>query len=147
VTGLGELDLATARLTVASIDNRDFEIEIRRAEIRGQVIVEGDGPMIPNLTLSFRTVPEAGALVAGIGVHSVQIRPLRDGTFTAFFPEEEQLVNSGYGGACGYKLKSLIYGTTDVLRVPLKVFRSIASPLQITLTYAECAQPPQRSKD
>jgi hypothetical protein len=138
VTGLGQLDLAVARLSVPSADNRDFEIEIRRVEVRGQVVVDGGGPMVPDLRLSFRTVREPGAVVAGGDVHSVEIRPLRDGTFTAFFPAEEQLLNTGYGGSCGYQLKSLIYGATDVLKSPLKGLRSNASPLQITLTYSEC---------
>jgi len=141
VTGLGELDLAVARLSVPSADNRDFEIEIRRVEVRGQVVVEGGGPMVPNLRLSFRTVQEPGAVVAvNVPSRSVEIRPLGDGTFTAFFPEEEQLLNTGYGGSCGYQLKSLIYGATDVLKSPLKAFRSNASLLQITLTYSECVK-------
>jgi len=141
VTGLDNLDLAGTRLSVTKDDVRNFEIEILRREVHGQVVVEGASPMIPNLTLNFRKVQEPGLPIGGLNLLNVAIRPLPDGTFTALFPEEEQLVNTGYGGVtCGYKLKSMIYGATDVLRVPLKVFKAYTSELQITLTYSECVK-------
>ena len=141
VTGLDTLDLAGARLAVTNADVRDFEIEILRREIRGKVIVEGGGPMVTALTLSFKEVQEPGSPVGGFKILNAGIRPLPDGTFTALLPEEEQLVNTGYGGApCGYKLRSLIYGATDVLKLPLKVLKAYTSELQITLTYSECVK-------
>jgi len=141
VTGLDNLDLAVVRLSVASADVRDFEIEIIRTEVRGKVFLDGGGPMVPALTLYFRKLQEPGLPVGGLSALNVAIRPLPDGTFTALFPEEEQLVNTGYGGnPCGYKLKSMTYGATDVLRTPLKVSKSYTSELQITLTYSECVR-------
>jgi hypothetical protein len=140
VTGLDNLDLAVVRLSVPNADVRDFEIEIIRREVRGKVFLDGSGPMVPTLTLYFRKVQEPGLPVGGLSGLNVAIRPLPDGTFTALLPEEEQLVNTGYGGACGYKVKSMIYGATDVLRIPLKVLKSYTAELQITLTYSECAK-------
>jgi hypothetical protein len=137
VTGLDNLALAVARLSVAKTDVRDLEIKISRVEIRGQVVVEGGSP-VPALTLGFKKVQERGAVVGGDEIVNVAIRPLRDGTFSALLPEEEPLLNSGYSAPCGYKLKSMIFGATDVLRIPLKVLKADASQLQITLVYAEC---------
>jgi hypothetical protein len=140
VSGLDNLVLATARLSVAKADIRDFEIEILRKEVRGQVFVEGGGPMVSKLSLSFSTLPASPNIVGGTIPLNVEIRPLPDGTFTAILPEEEPYVSRGASAPCGYKLKTMIYGATDILKVPLKVLKAYSSELQITLTYSECVK-------
>jgi hypothetical protein len=138
VTGLDTLALAGARLSVSKADIRDFEIDIPRTEIRGQITVEGTSAF-PALTLGFKKVQERGNIVGGDELINVGIRPLANGTFSALFPPETPLLHAGDSFPCGYKLKSLIYGGTDVLKLPLKVLKAdTSSQLQITLTYSEC---------
>jgi len=138
VTGLDNLALAVSLLSVAKTDIRNFEIEIPRTEIRGQIVVEGTNA-IPVLTVGFKKVLERRGVVGGEEILNVAIRPLPDGTFSALLPPETAVIYTSSSLPCGYKLKSMIYGGSDVMRIPLKVLKAdTSSQLQITVTYSEC---------
>jgi hypothetical protein len=62
------------------------------------------------------------------------INPQPDGTFRLTLLEGEQRIGNVSGLPPGYALKSLTYGSTDILKNPLKVAASDSFELRATIT-------------
>jgi hypothetical protein len=139
VSGLGVLDLAGARLSVPDGDGVNVDIEVMQHEVSGQIVVEGGGPL-PAVNLSFRSVPIGDLAVVGyIATPNVTIRPLKDGSFRVLLPLGDRQINSNIALPRGYSMKSITYGSADVMNSPMRISKSDTAQLRITLTYSPSA--------
>ncbi len=122
---------ATAATTTVVVTNKDVtgvEISVPHV-ISGIVTVDGGGP-IPRFTLPL------SAVGTGAGTTSVAITPQADGSFRATIPLGERKVGAPTGLPAGYTAKSVMYGTTDLLKDTLKVTEADSAELAITLGVA-----------
>jgi TonB family protein len=96
-------------------------------ELTGRIVVEGPSQMAPRLTFNL-SEPSGRASPLG-NLSSVGI-PQPDGTFKVMLPEAEHRVSLN---AAGYSVRSLTYGSTNLLRDPLKISGTDSQELQVTL--------------
>src|SRR5688572_23584696 len=91
-------------------------------EVTGKIIVEGG--VAPGFSLP----------VQGIGRPStrIAINPQSDGTFKASFPVGLSIVGAVTGPA-GFSIRSIMYGSTDLLKEPLNIAATDAAELVIVL--------------
>jgi hypothetical protein len=98
-------------------------------EVSGRVVVQGNVPM-PRI--GFSIVPVAGA-PAGMAI-AIPANAQQDGTFNIELPEGERQINVGTGSIpAGYRIASFTYGTTDLLKNPIRVAANDTSELRLTL--------------
>ncbi|HLQ77111.1 MAG TPA: hypothetical protein VK210_07135 [Terriglobia bacterium] len=118
----------TAAASVVIVGNKDIsgvEISVPR-DVNGRIVVEGDGPA-PRITLPLT------ATGTGTGTSSISIAPQIDGSFRASLPLGERRVGKPSGLPAGYSIKSIKYGTTDLLTDPLKITEADSAELTIVL--------------
>jgi len=117
-------------LSVGNVDVTNFEIRIPEPkEVRGRIIIRGNVPM-PRVVLS---LAPAGGSVAGARAINVPANPQQDGTFTVALPEGERQITIVTGTLpAGYSLASFTYGTTDLLKNPLRVAAADDAELRVT---------------
>jgi len=128
--GPGVVNSPTVPITVANSEVRSVEIALpRQREITGKVILEGTGPMA---RMTIPLLSSAGPLTGPASV--MIINPQPDGTFRLTLQEDEQRLGSVTGLPPGYALKSLTYGSTDVLKNPIKVASSDSIELRAVVT-------------
>jgi hypothetical protein len=103
---------------VAGKDVTGIEFKVlQRKQITGQLRIEGTGPMI---RFGLSLTPVAPRNPSFNGSSFININPQRDGSFRAEILEGEyQLGQTDIPG--GYILKSILYGSTDLTRNPLRV--------------------------
>jgi hypothetical protein len=122
--------LATATINLTGTDISGLDIAVpREKEIAGKLILEGRG-LMPRFAIPLNPLP-------GTSIPQVQymgISPQPDGSFTVSILEGARQVGVANGLPAGYTLKSMMYGTTDVLKNPLKVAISDTAELRVTLT-------------
>jgi hypothetical protein len=100
---------ATGTLTVGASDVANFEIRAPQPkDIRGRVVIEGNVPM-PRLAFN-------------VGGAPLPANPQQDGTFTITMPEGERQISILPASVpAGYTITSFTYGTTDLLKTPMKI--------------------------
>lgn len=108
-----------------AVGNKDvFDVELpvpATREVKGRVAIEGDGPL-----------PSAiGFNVSGANIGS-EVRP--DGTFSLVLPAEGQRPIKLAAGLIppGYMVKSLTYGSADLLKNPLQIISGESQELLVT---------------
>jgi hypothetical protein len=117
-------------IVVGSSDVRGVEFVVRgQKEVTGRVTVEGSAP-IPRFGLRGNLT---GARTA-LEIQTISINPLPDGMFRLMLSEGERPLGELIGLPHGYTLKSATYGTTDLLRNPLKVSRTDTAVLLLSLS-------------
>jgi len=96
-------------------------------EVAGRVVVEGLSQMAPRLTFILSDPSRASQLgnVSSAGIAQ------SDGTFKVILPESEHKVSLNVPG---YSVRTLTYGSTDLLRDPLKISSTESQELHVTLT-------------
>jgi hypothetical protein len=131
-TGPGIAPGQTLSITVANTDVRNVEFGVpAQKEVIGRVVLEGPAPM-PRF--SFRPTQELGGLRNSIFLPLIAINPAPNGTFRVTLPEGERPLGELTGLPAGYTLKAATYGTTDLLREPLKISRKDTAELVLTVT-------------
>jgi hypothetical protein len=98
-----------------------LQVRVVPREISGRVSVEGDA-----------LAPSSFALALTPGM-PLTIRPQIDGTFRALLPPGEYRIGAPLNLPAGYAIKSIAYGTTDLLKSPLTVSSDNAAELRIEL--------------
>ena len=100
---------AGSTLTVGPTDVTNFQLRTPQPrEIKGRILIQGDVPM-PRLAFS-------------VGGATVPANPQPGGSFTIALPEgERQISIVPTSVPAGYTLTSFTYGTTDLLKNPLRV--------------------------
>ena len=105
------------------VDGVQIAIPVTRC-IPGQVVVDGNGPIPP---LSFSLTPSTTPPV-------LNVRPPESGQFGILLPEGERRITLNPTSLPqGYRIKSFTYGSTDLLRDPLRVAGGDPSKLLLTL--------------
>jgi hypothetical protein len=114
---------ASGTLSVGTEDVSGFELRPPRTrEISGKIAIQGDVPM-PRLAFSF---------TSGGATTMVPANPLQDGSFTVSLPEGESQISIAPGSIpSGYLVSSFIYGSTDLLKYPLRVALSDTARLNV----------------
>ena len=113
------------RINVEDKDVTDVEITAPlKREVMARIVVEQNFPA-PSVGLS---------LDAKDSSMTVLIHPETDGSARVMLPEDERTVRRPSGLPLGYFVKSITYGSTDLLKQPLRVGASAASELKITLS-------------
>ncbi len=99
---------ADSTLTVGPADLTNFQLRTPQPiEIKGRILIQGDVPM-PRLAFS-------------VGGATVPANPQPGGSFTIALPEgERQISIVPTSIPAGYTLTSLTYGTTDLLKNPIR---------------------------
>jgi hypothetical protein len=117
-------DAASApRITVEEKDVTGVEIVApAKREVTARVVVEGNNP-VPNVGLSLDNEDSSMTVV---------IRPEPDGTARIKLPENERRVRLT-GLPLGYDVRSLTYGSVDLLKGSLKLAEAAPSELRIAL--------------
>ncbi|HEX4997196.1 MAG TPA: TonB family protein, partial [Terriglobia bacterium] len=111
-----------ASIVVANQDVGGIDLVVPRAkEVTGHVLIEGLSQTTPRLSFSL-VDPHGNFTVPG----TVQ----RDGTFKAVFPEGDRPAALNVPG---FTVKSLSYGSTDLLTNPLKIAVTDEAELQVSL--------------
>ncbi len=122
--------MATTTINLAGTDVTGIEIAVpRQKDITGRVTLEGRGPM-PRFGMPLAPLPGT----PNSQIQFLNINPQPDGTFRVTIPEGERQIGAAGNLPAGYTLKSMTYGTTDVLKSPLKVAVSDSAELRVTLT-------------
>jgi len=122
--------VATATINLAAADITGLEIAVpRQKDITGKVILEGSG-LMPRFMIPLTPLPGASSPQ----VQYMNINPQPDGSFSVSILEGVRQVGVSSNLPAGYTLKSMTYGTTDVLKNPLKVAISDSAELRVTLT-------------
>src|SRR6185295_5136105 len=131
---------SSAPVVVSGSDVKDVIVRVLSpVEIRGRVTVEGSGPL-PRLTFgSQSSAPMPGAVsVIPLSSLVISINTLPDGTFRLQLPEGERSpLSMPVNLPPGYSLKSVFYGSTDLLRSPLKISRSDPQEFVIVVASAD----------
>ena len=118
--------LPAVSVFVLNKDVADVQIDVPVMKcVPGRVIVEGDGP-IPGVTFSF----------AGASSSSIAVVTPGPGEFGILVPEGERRVSLTSTLPAGYLVKSLTYGSQDLLRNPLKMTSADSSELLLTFAAA-----------
>jgi hypothetical protein len=100
--------------------------------VPGSVTVEGDGP-IPALFFSLAGLSNTGTSRPSSAI----VFPRSDGSFRVLLPEGERRITLNTQSLpSGYSLKSFTYGSTDLLRDPLRVSGADSSSLALTFAAA-----------
>ena len=119
-------------INVGSKELTGFEINVpRRKEIAGRVVLEGSGPM-PRFSVPMNTV--GPALEGPGGLSMITINPQTDGAFRVSIQEGERRAGPVGGLPPGYTVKSMTYGTIDLLSAPIKIAVNDDDELRITVT-------------
>jgi len=119
-------------VTVATADVGNLEITVPRLkDITGHLVIEGGGPY-PILAIPLVNLPPAIGAPGASGTLPT-IRPGTDGTFHIGLPAGESRMTNFVGLPPGYAVKSLTYGSTDLLKNPLKIAATDTLELQISL--------------
>jgi len=107
--------------------------------VTGRISVEGDAPAPSSITLPVIAGPTS-LLPAGVNPTLI-IRPQIDGTFRVQVQRigEYRLGTAG-GLPPGYTVQSIVYGSVDVMRNPLKV--SLDDSAELLITLAVSGPPP-----
>jgi hypothetical protein len=114
---------SSPRVNVADKDVTDVRIVVPpEREMMVRVSVEG-GSKSPAFGLSLNGQDSSMLIV---------VRPEADGTFKTKVPEDERRV-SITGLPLGYEITSAMFGSTDILRQPMKISGSAAGEIQIRL--------------
>jgi hypothetical protein len=119
-------------LAVGAADINDVQIRLPEPKtIRGRIAVQGNVPgNIPMPRVAFSLAP-----IAGIPASSATVPPNLepDGSFTIGLPEGERRISIVPGTVPpGYKIASLTYGTTDLLKDPLRIAAGDNAELRVT---------------
>ncbi len=115
-------------LTVGTTDVTSVEIRIPPSkEVRGRIVVQGNVPL-PRIVFSL--TPPGG--IPGTAAN-FPANPQQDGSFQIALPEGERQLALVTGGLPpGYKLASLTYGTTDLLKDPFRIAATDNAELRVT---------------
>jgi hypothetical protein len=110
---------ATGTLNVGTSDITNFEVRTPQPkEIRGRIVIEGNVPM-PHLAFN-------------VGGAPLPANPQQDGTFTITMPEGERQISVLPASVpAGYTLTSFTYGTTDLLKNPMRIAAADIAPLKV----------------
>jgi hypothetical protein len=123
---------APMTLTVGTADITDLAIRLPDPKpIKGRITVQGNLPgSVPLPRVAFFLPPLAGIPVSSATV-AVNAQP--DGSFTVALPVGERQIGLASGSIPpGYKLTSFAYGTTDLLKNPLRAAATDTAELQLT---------------
>jgi hypothetical protein len=133
--GISVLSSPNLTVTVANTDIEKLEIRVPTlTDITGHVVIEGGGPY-PLFAVQLTGLPSAiGA--AGPSGTLPTIRPGTDGTFHIGLPAGESRAANFVGLPPGYRVKSFGFGSTDLLKNPMKIAATDTTELQITLVNA-----------
>jgi carboxypeptidase family protein len=116
--------------TPVEVGNRNvsgIELVLRAmSAVRARVVVEDGGPIIPGGFRFSATVSSGRRITPG------WMGPWPDGTLQLWLPEGEYRLSVDLRGE--YALKSLTWGSTDLLIQPLKISASSSRDLEIQLT-------------
>jgi hypothetical protein len=123
---------ATRTLTVGTADITDLTLNLPPPKtIKGKITVQGNLPgnvPLPRVAFSLPPLPGIPASSATVGVNA---QP--DGSFTVTLPVGERQIGLASGSIPpGYKLASFTYGTTDLLKNPLRAAATDTAELQLT---------------
>jgi hypothetical protein len=119
-------------VTVTNADVGNLEITVPRLkDITGHLVIEGGGPY-PLLAIPLSSLPTAVGAPGGSGTLPT-IRPGPDGTFHIGLPAGEIRIASFVGLPPGYTVKSVTYGSADLLKTPMKIAATDTLELQIVL--------------
>jgi hypothetical protein len=110
---------ATGTLNVGTSDITNFEVRTPQPkEIRGRIVIEGNVPM-PHLAFN-------------VGGAPLPANPQQDGTFTITMPEGERQISVLPASVpAGYTLTSFTYGTTDLLKNPMRIAAADIAQLKV----------------
>jgi hypothetical protein len=123
----------SVNVSVGGSDITNLEIAMPRLkETRGHIVVQGRGPMV---SVHFPTSSATGAPANPPAF--VDVNPKPDGTFRTRLPEGERRIGKPFGLPPGYAVKSITYGSVDLLTHPLNVSREDSAELQIVVTGPE----------
>ena len=119
---------APANVTVGATDVVNVSLRMPALkEVSGRITVQGNVPM-PRVFFSLAPV---GASLPG-GSTNVPANPQQDGTFSVQLPEGDRQISVVLNTIpAGYKLASFTYGTTDLLKNPLKVALTDKTELRV----------------
>jgi hypothetical protein len=124
------INLSTTSVNVANADITNVQIALpRQKEIAGRITMEGRGPM-----------PQFSMQVTGTSSGSINfttfvtINPQPDGTFRITLPEGERRLGLPNGLPPGYTLKSMVYGSSDLMSVPMKISAADTDELRIAVS-------------
>jgi hypothetical protein len=137
-SGISILASPNVTVTVANADLGSVEIRVPSLkDITGHVVIEGGGPYplfaLPLIGLS------ASIGIAGPSGTLPTIRPGTDGTFHIGLPAGEIQAANFVGLPPGYTVKSFTYGSTDLLKNPLKI--ATTDPLELQISLVNSATP------
>ena len=121
--------------TTVLVTDKDTNVEIVLAPMKnvtGRVTLEGPG-LMPRLTF---TLP---APVSGGFTSSVDAVSQPDGSFKVYMPEGERRITLNVPG---YTVKSLTYGSTDLLRDPIKLSAADTTEIRVVLAAASVSNNP-----
>jgi hypothetical protein len=111
------------RVTVVDKDITSVELTVpAEKEVILRTTVADNGPL-PGFILS---------LAGGANTMSALVRPDRDGTFKIKLPMDERRITLR-GLPLGYEVKTLTYGSTDLLKLPLRVLETDSAELHVGL--------------
>jgi hypothetical protein len=110
---------ATGTLTVGASDVTNFEVRAPQPkEIRGRIVIDANVPM-PRLAFN-------------VGGAQLPANPQQDGTFTITMPEGERQISVLPASVpAGYTLTSFMYGTTDLLKNPMRIAAADTAQLNV----------------
>jgi hypothetical protein len=121
-------------VTVGSSDMTDLVIRMSAPkEVTGRIVLQGDVPM-PRV--AFSVAPTGAALPPGSTV-TIPVNAQQDGSFTIELPEGERQISVVPGSLpMGYRIAAFTYGTTDLLKNPMRVAPNETAQLRLTLDAA-----------
>jgi len=124
-------------VVVADKEISGVEIALPKDTV-GRVVVEGGGPA-PRMVLPLTLISTAAGAPAA-GTTNMSITPQVDGGFRVALPNGERRVGAPTGLPAGYSVKSIMYGSTDLLKDTLKVAAGDSAELVITLATSGATQ-------
>jgi hypothetical protein len=127
---------ASAAVVVVDKDIAGIEISVPK-DTPGRVVVEGGGPA-PRMNLPLTMLAAAGAAPPA-ATTTLAITPQIDGGFRVALPIGDRHIGSPAGLPAGYSVKSIMYGSADLLKDPLKVTANDSADLVITLAVSGTA--------
>ena len=124
-------NVSMVNVVVGSTDVTGVEIVVpRQKQISGRITLEGRGPM-PQFGIQM-TVGSSNSS-SSFSIY-MAINPQPDGTFRLTVPEGERRAATPGNLPAGYALKSISYGSTDLMASPMKVSVSDTAELHITIS-------------
>jgi hypothetical protein len=148
--------IVAAEFEVQRSDLKDVTLVIPQATmISGHFVLEGQGPL-PRLSFWFPLNPvraDPYSFVIPVtsearisSEYGLEVYPSPDGTFQVVILDGEQRVGNPVRLPPGYSVKSLTYGTTDILTNPFNVDRAALKEFVITVTTADQVSAPATGK-